>query len=137
MLYALIYISILLPFCVLDAIWLTSTASVLYKPTLGDILLASPKIAPLIAFYLMYPIALVIFAGMPAVKAGSVMPALIYGAAFGAFAYATYDLTNFATLRNWTLQLSVIDVLWGTFASGLASAIGYTVAMKLSAMLGW
>jgi uncharacterized membrane protein len=134
--HAALYIFTLLSFGVLDAIWLTTTASTLYKPTLGDILLATPKIAPLVAFYLTYPVALVIFAGAPAVKAGSAMPALIYGGLFGAFAYATYDLTNFATLRNWTLQLTVIDVLWGTFASGLASVIGYVVAVRLTAWFG-
>lgn len=133
--YAIIYISILLVFCCLDAVWLTSTASILYKPTLGDILLATPKLAPLIVFYLMYPAALVIFAGMPALKAGHVMPALIYGALFGGLAYATYDLTNMATLRNWTLQLSIIDVCWGSFASGAASALGYIIAMKVNAWL--
>lgn len=135
--YIALYALILLPFCILDAIWLSSMASILYKPTLGDILLATPKIAPLVAFYLMYPIALVLFAGVPAMKAGSAMPALVYGALFGAFAYATYDLTNFATLRNWTLQLTMIDVLWGTVASGLASAIGYVVAIRLVAWFGW
>jgi len=131
--YALLYVSILLSFCILDAIWLTSTVNVVYRPAMGDMLLASPRIAPLIVFYLMYPIALVIFAGVPAIRAGSVMPALIYGALFGAFAYATYDLTNFATLRNWTLQLSVIDMVWGTFASSVATGIGYIVATKLGA----
>lgn len=134
--YAILYFFTLLPFGVLDAIWLTNTSGVLYKPTLGDILLSSPRVAPLIAFYLMYPVALMIFAGVPAMKSGSVTQALIYGALFGFFAYATYDLTNLTTLRNWTLQLSVIDVCWGTFASGVATAIGCFAAMKLSTWFG-
>lgn len=131
--YAILYVFILIPFWALDALWLGSTASVLYKPTLGDMALPSPRLLPLSAFYLMYPAALVIFAGMAGIRAGSAMPALIFGALFGGFAYATYDLTNFATLRNWTLQLTVIDICWGIFASGLASAVGYVAAVKLGA----
>lgn len=130
-----LYIFTLLPFGLLDAIWLTSTANVLYKPTLGDILLPSPRLAPLIAFYLMYPVALLVFAGLPAIKAGSMAHALMYGALFGAFAYATYDLTNQATLRNWTFQLTVIDMCWGAFASGAATTIGYFATTKLNAWL--
>lgn len=133
--YATLYFLTLLPFCALDAIWLTSTVGALYKPTLGDMLLPTPRLVPLIAFYLMYPVALLVFAGLPAVKAGSVTHALMYGALFGAFAYATYDLTNHATLRNWTFQLTVIDVCWGAFASGAATAIGCFATMKLNAWL--
>lgn len=136
MTYAILYISILLPLCAADAVWLSSTGGPLYKATLGDIMLDSPKIAPVVVFYLMYPIGLMIFAGLPAMKAGSVMPAIVYGALLGFFCYAAYDLTNFATLRNWNLQLTIIDVAWGTLLSGFASAVGYYAASAINGWLG-
>ncbi len=128
MLYAVAYAAILLPFCLLDAVWLTVMGKALYKPTLGDILLPTVNLPPAIAFYLIYPIGIMVFAVLPALKAGSITPALTYGALFGALAYATYDLTNFATLRNWTLQITLLDIAWGAFASAVAAAASYYAA---------
>ena len=125
MLYAIAYAAILLPFCLLDAVWLTVMGRLVYKPTLGDILLPTVNLPPAIAFYLIYPIGILIFASLPALKAESVMPALIYGALFGALAYATYDLTNHATLRNWTLQITLMDIAWGAFASAVVAAASF------------
>lgn len=128
MLYAVAYAAILLPFCLLDAVWLTVMGRLVYKPTLGDILLTDVNLPPAIAFYLIYPLGILIFASLPALKAESVTPALIYGALFGALAYATYDLTNHATLRDWTLQITLMDIAWGAFASAVAAAASYYVA---------
>ena len=120
--YALAYVASLLLFAAVDITWLMTMGARLYKQTLGDLLLPSVNIAPAIAFYLMYPAALVYFAVIPSLKSGSVSPALLNGALFGFFAYATYELTNFATLRNWTLQITVVDITYGAIASGLAAA---------------
>ena len=125
--YLVLYAAILVPFVILDGLWLSTMANILYKPTLGDILLPSVKLAPAIVFYLVFPLGLMIFAAPPGFRAGSVVPALMYGAAFGAFAYATYDLTNLATIRNWTLQIAVLDIAWGAFVSAVAAAVGYWV----------
>src|SRR5664279_4406774 len=125
MIYAVAYLAILLPFGALDAIWLSLMGPRLYKPTLGDILLANVNVPAAISFYLIYPVGILVFATLPALKAGSVAPALIYAALFGALAYATYDLTNQATLRNWTLQLTLADMAWGAIASGLAGTASY------------
>jgi uncharacterized membrane protein len=105
MYYALIYIMILLPFCLLDGGWLTVMGHLVYRPTLGEILLPNLNAPPAVGFYLAYPIGVLVFAALPALKTGSACPALIYGALLGAIAYGTYgtyDLTNYATLRNWT-----------------------------------
>jgi uncharacterized membrane protein len=128
MLYAVIYAAILVPFGLLDAVWLSVMGKLVYKPTLGDILLPTVNLPPAIVFYLLYPIGIMVFAVMPALKAGSVTPALMYAALFGALAYATYDLTNFATLRNWTLQITLLDIFWGGFASAAAGAVSYYAA---------
>jgi uncharacterized membrane protein len=72
-----------------------------------------------------YPVGLVIFAINPALKAGSLATALTYGALFGLFSYATYDLTNYATLRNWTFALTFVDMAWGTVLAAFASAASF------------
>ena len=128
MFYALLYVCIIVPFCLMDGVWLTAMGNLLYKPTLGDILLPNVNLPPAIAFYLMFPIGILVFGVLPALKAGSVSPALIYGALFGALAYATYDLTNYATLRNWTLLITVADIAWGAIASATAAAASYYAA---------
>ena len=136
MIYAVAYLAILLPFGALDAIWLSLMGPRLYRPTLGDILLANVNVPAAISFYLIYPIGILVFATLPALKAGSVAPALIYAALFGALAYATYDLTNQATLRNWTLQLTIADMAWGAVASGLAGAASYYATRTVGGWLG-
>jgi uncharacterized membrane protein len=136
MFYAIAYLAILLPFGLLDAVWLSLMGPRLYKPTLGDILLANVNVPAAVAFYLIYPIGILVYATLPALKAGSVAPALIYAALFGALAYATYDLTNQATLRNWTLQLTLADIAWGAIASGLAGAASFYATRTISGWLG-
>jgi uncharacterized membrane protein len=81
------------------------------------------RIVPAIVFYLLYPIGIEIFVLVPALRAGSVGHAAIYGALFGLFAYATYDLTNAATLRQWTTQITLADMAWGAVATGLSATI--------------
>jgi uncharacterized membrane protein len=119
----LTYVTTVFIFIAMDAIWLTHTSNVLYFPTLGDILLTEPKLIPAAVFYLIYPIGLVAFALRPAFDSQDALNAVVNGALYGALAYATYDLTNYATLRNWTLSITLIDVAWGTCLSGLTSAL--------------
>ncbi|WP_431203503.1 DUF2177 family protein [Bradyrhizobium betae] len=132
MTYLIGYIAVLIPFAAVDAVWLSLMGPRLYKPTLGDILLTDLRIAPAIAFYLIYPVGLLVFAVMPGLKSGSPTAAVGYGALFGALAYATYDLTNYATLRNWTLQLTVLDIVYGAAASALAAFVSFLVVRAVS-----
>jgi uncharacterized membrane protein len=111
-----------------DFLWLSAMVGRVYRPTMGDIALANVNFPPAIVFYGLYPIGLLMFAVAPAVKAESLLAALLYGALFGFFTYATYDLTNQATLRNWTMELSLIDMGWGTGLAACAAAVGYLVA---------
>ena len=128
MAYIAAYVASLIVFGALDALWLTSMTSRLYRPALGEILVDNIRIAPAIIFYFLYPVGIVIFAAMPAVQGGSVRTALVYGALFGLLTYATYDLTHFATLRIWTLQLTIIDLIYGTVVAALTSASAYYAA---------
>ena len=136
MFYALLYVCIILPFGLMDAVWLTVMGSLLYKPMLGNILLPTLNAPPAVAFYMIYPIGVLVFAALPALTADSVTPALIYGALFGALAYATYDLTNYATLRNWTLLITVADIAWGAIATATAAAAGYYLTKAIGSWLG-
>ena len=112
-------------FGILDALWLTQMFERLYKPALGSLLAPGLRLDAATAFYLMYVTGLVLLAVRPTVLAGGgVRAAALRGASLGAFAYATYDLTNQATLAVWPVHVSVIDIAWGTFASATASAAG-------------
>ena len=132
MIYLIAYFAALVPFGVIDAIWLSLMGPALYKPTLGDVLLPEIRLGPAIAFYLIFPIGLVVFAVLPGLRSGSILTALALGMLFGALAYATYDLTNFATLRNWTLQLTVLDIAYGAIASGIAALVSVLVLRAFS-----
>jgi uncharacterized membrane protein len=81
-----------------------------------------------LAFYVIYPVGLVVFAITPALRSGSLTEALLLGALVGAVTYATYDLTNFATLKNWTLQLTVIDIAYGAVIAGAVAGMTYLMA---------
>jgi uncharacterized membrane protein len=128
--YFAAYISVLVVFGIIDAGWLSTMGNILYRPTLGDILLQNLRVAPALAFYALYPIGVVVFAVLPALRAGSLATAFLSALLFGAIAYATYDLTNYATLRNWTLQISLIDICYGAVASGIAATVATLAARK-------
>jgi uncharacterized membrane protein len=128
--YAIGYVAALAAFVIADMVWLGTMVSRIYRPALGDMLAAAVNFPPALVFYLIYPIGLVIFAVLPGLKSGSVIHAVTYGALFGFFTYATYDLSNYATLRNWTLQVTVIDIAWGTILGAFAATCSY-LAVKL------
>lgn len=126
-----VYVVTLVTFVAIDLTWLGIMASRFYKPILGNIGLAGVNLPPAIVFYLLYPLGLLIFAVEPALRSGTASTALLYGALFGFFTYATYDLTNQATLRNWTSSLSVVDIAWGTVLGATSSLVAFIVAGKL------
>ena len=115
-------------FLALDSIWLSLAASRLYRPRLGSMLLERFNMAPAAAFYLIYLTGVLIFAIAPALATGRWTTALTRGAMLGLVAYATYDLTNQATLRGWSVTVTIADLCWGSFVTATAAAIGFTVA---------
>ena len=126
------YVSVLIVFGITDAGWLSIMANVLYRPVLGDILLSSLRFGPAIIFYLAYPVGVVTFAAVPGLRENSIVTAFLLALLFGALAYATYDLTNYATLRNWTMQITLVDICYGAAASGIAAAAAFFIARALS-----
>ena len=134
--YATGYLAALVTFVAADMVWLGTMAPRFYRPTLGDIAISGVNLPPAILFYAIYPVGLLIFAINPALKSGSLITAAVYGALFGFFTYATYDLTNHATLRNWTLPLTLVDVAWGTILAAFTSIVGFLAVSKLAAAGG-
>jgi len=128
--YLFAYLIALVVFGVIDALWLTTMGASLYRATLGDVLAPAVRLGPAIAFYLLFPIGILVFAVAPALRSGSVAEAAAYGALLGLVTYGTYDLTNFATLRNWTLKITVIDLAYG-------AAVVAAVAVLTTLILQW
>ena len=110
-------------FFLIDMVWLGFIASNFYKEKLGDMMEISW--GPAVGFYLVYLIGLTLFAMYPALANGGWKYALLYGALFGFFTYATYDMTNLATLKDWPVSVVVVDIIWGTVLG--ASVAGLTV----------
>ena len=125
------YIATLLVFVVVDMVWLGLIAKDFYRSSIGHLMGEGFNIPAAVAFYLIYTAGILMFAVNPAVASGDVMKAAMLGAAFGFFAYATYDLTNMATLKNWPLAITLADIAWGSVLTGLAATAGYTVATRL------
>jgi uncharacterized membrane protein len=125
------YLSVATTFVAIDMIWLKTMAERLYRPVLGDILRPEPNLTAAAFFYLLYPIGLIGFAVLPAQYEGNALRALTSGVMFGCFTYATYDLTNQATLRNWSTTLTIVDIGWGSFLAGISAWLGYLVAHRM------
>jgi uncharacterized membrane protein len=126
--YVVAYLGAGVTFAAIDAVWLTTMTDRLYKPVLGPILAAKPDMKAAVAFYLISIAATVFLAIAPALKEGNWTRALINGAVLGFVCYATYDLTNQATLANWSMKLTLIDLAWGTTLTATCAVAGYFAA---------
>ena len=125
------YLSIAATFISIDMVWLKSMAERLYRPILGDLLRPEPNLIAASVFYVLYPVCLLGFAVLPAHEEGSVLRAFTSGMMFGCFTYATYDLTNQATLRNWSTALTLADICWGSLLAAVSAVLGYLVAERM------
>lgn len=126
------YASTALVFAAVDAIWLVLMMERFYRPTLGAILLPRYDLPSAIVYYVIYILGIVFFAVEPAVAVGQLSEAAKNGALFGFFAFATYDLTNKSTLRNWTWKLAIIDIVWGTILTCIAATGGFLATSYFS-----
>ena len=123
------WIAAAVSFGVLDALWLRWAGPNLYRPALGELLAPSFRLVPALVFYVIYISAMVWFA----VRVGyflGVPHAVLNGALLGFVAYATYDLTNQATMKVWPIHVTLIDIAWGASATALASGIAAWTVQK-------
>ena len=125
------HLATFLAFAALDAVWLSRMADTLYRPTMGDMLLEGFRLAPALIFYAVYIVGLGHFGVKPGLTGGA-LSTLGNAALFGFVAYATYDLTNQATLKNWSTTLTLADLAWGTFVSASAASVGRVVTLWLA-----
>ncbi len=116
----------------LDFVWLRLTVERLYRPAMGHLMAQDANMPAAIAFYLVYVGGIVVFAVSPALAGRDWTIALVHGALFGFVAYATYDLTNLATLQGWPLGLSLIDMAWGAALTAVAASAGTAAALALA-----
>ncbi len=121
------YLLTTLVFFAIDMLWLGFIAKNLYRKYLGGFLSDTVNWKAAIIFYLLFIIGIFIFAIMPAFEKNSLGKAVLLGALFGFFTYATYDLTNLATLKNWPLPIVYIDMAWGAILTAAVSTAGYYI----------
>lgn len=124
------YIAAALPFGLLDALWLRWAGPNFYRPNLGELLADSFRAGPALVFYVAYIAGMVWFAVRPGL-AGGLGTAALNGALLGALCYATYDLTNQATMKVWPTQITVVDIMWGAFATAVAATFATWATQKL------
>lgn len=118
-------------FFIIDILWLGLFAKNMYQSQIGFILAKKPNWYAAIVFYILYIVFLMIFAILPALQTSSLNDAMLYGALYGFITYATYDLTNLATLKNWPLKVTLIDITWGTLLGFSVSTLTYLIGSLL------
>lgn len=127
------YIGTLVAFTIIDAVWLGAIAPDFYNANIGHLMADQVNWGAALAFYLFYIAGIVRFGIAATDKEKGWKGAALNGALFGFIAYATYDLTNYATLKDWPLIVVVADMIWGAFITGSSAAIGFTLHHKWSA----
>ena len=125
------YATTLVVFLGMDFVWLSQMTPRLYQPAIGPLMAAQPNLGAAVLFYGLFMVGLVVFAILPALERGGWRRAASLAALFGSLAYATYDLTNLATLRGFTVRLTVADMAWGAVVSAVAASVGYAAAKRV------
>ena len=118
-------------FMTIDLIWLGVVAKKLYNKYLGYIMAKNINWIAAIVFYIIFIVGLLMFVIYPALEKNSIQYLILYGMAYGFITYSTYDLTNLATLKDWPIQITIIDLIWGTTLSTLTSFFSYMIINKL------
>jgi uncharacterized membrane protein len=129
--YLKVYLLTFAGFLAMDMVWLVVVARGFYRERLGFLLSDQPNWWAAISFYLLFVVGLLVFAVVPAVQEGSLRRALLLGGFFGLVTYATYDVTNHATVKNWPWIVTLVDMTWGVVLATSVSFIGYQVGRWL------
>lgn len=128
--YLPVFFIALVSMFLMDMVWIGGIAMNFYRSEIVGLLSDTVNWPAAYAFYILYSIALAVLVLVPALEAASLKRALVLGAVFGFAAYMTYDLTNLATTRGWTLSITLVDLAWGTFLTTLVSGLTYSVSKK-------
>jgi uncharacterized membrane protein len=123
--YAVLYLATLIVLIPIDFLFLGTIAKSFFTAQVGD-MLGEIRFAPAILFYLLYVAGILVFVSAPA--AATWQSTLLYGALFGLFCYATFELTSLSLLKHWTWSVVIVDVSWGTFVTALSATAGFLIA---------
>ncbi len=126
-----LYLIALPVFFIIDMVWLVLVARNFYQKQIGFLMRTDVNWIAAIIFYLLFISGLVIFVVTPAVEKHSWTHSLFYGALFGLITYATYDLTNLATLKEWPLTVTIVDLLWGSVLAASVSVVTYFISARI------
>ncbi len=129
--YLKLYLATLVAFFAIDMVWLGLVARTFYRKHLGFLMAPSPNWPAAVLFYLLFVGGILVFVVVPGLESGSLVTTLVRGALFGLITYATYDLTNLATLKDWPVILTIVDLIWGTVLSTAVSFAGYMAGQWL------
>jgi uncharacterized membrane protein len=130
--YAVLYVATLIVLIPIDFLFLGTIAKGFFDSQVGD-MLGAIRLAPAILFYVLYVAGILVFANAPA--AATWQSSLLYGALFGFFCYATFELTSLSLLKHWTWPVVAVDVSWGTFVTALSSTAGFLIANQIAPKL--
>ena len=120
------YLTSLVPMLMIDFVWLITMSKRFYSVHIGHLMSGSPKLLPAAIFYLIYALGVAVFIIVPAIhNQSSIGKVFLLGLLFGLVAYGTYDLTNQATLKNWPTIVTLVDLAWGAFVTGIVSIISF------------
>ncbi|MCW1403146.1 DUF2177 family protein [Novosphingobium sp. MW5] len=130
--WVIAYVSAAISFGVLDFLWLGWAGKNFYRPAIGELLAPSFRGGPALVFYAIYIAGMVWFAVRPGLTGGT-GAALLNGALLGGLAYSTYDLTNQATMKVWPVHVTIVDIIWGAFATAVAATVATWVTTRFAA----
>jgi len=126
------YLLTTLVFFAIDLVWLGLVAKNIYKKYLGSLMSDTVNWSAALIFYLLFIVGIFIFVINPAIEKQSATRALVLGAIFGLITYATYDLTNYATLKGFPINVVIIDLAWGTFVTAVVSLVGFYITRQIA-----
>ncbi|MFZ4564225.1 MAG: DUF2177 family protein [Bacteroidales bacterium] len=129
--YLKLYFATLAVFFAVDMVWLVLVARSFYKKHLGYIMSPTINWIPAIIFYILFVVGLLVFVVIPGVKENSLQSTFLRAVLFGLITYATYDLTNLATINQWPLAVTLVDLVWGMVLSSIVSVAGFYLAKWL------
>ena len=129
--YLKLYFATLIAFLAIDIVWLGLIARTVYQKYLGFLLTPTINWTAAVLFYLLFILGILVFVVVPGLEKNSLKVTLLRAALFGLITYATYDLTNLATVKNWPVLITVIDMAWGTVLSVVVSYISFMVGKRL------
>lgn len=129
--YLKLYVATIIAYIALDLAWVGFVAHSFYQNYLGFLLASSTNWIPVALFYLLFAVGLLVFVIIPGQQSGSLQNTLVLAALFGLVTYAMYDLTNLATIKDWPIMVTLVDLIWGMFISTLVSYVSFTIGKWL------